>query len=286
MDKRGRNEILTQDIGLLLFLLFVFSSLIILYSGGPEYLSENAIMLLVTVVAVILMTFSMDLWAIVVIGTQLIFYTAYKIFMLYQYGTVINPYSYGWLLLPAAITGAIRLFIYGRNRLERENNILRQQVEELVMIDPLTGLYNIRSFYYDIDKQIRYTRRNKLPLTLMIIQLRYAEELTKILSKQNFGKVKQRLAEIVGDAIRVEDNQYSIDNEGSLAIILTCDEKGGELVRNRIRSMVSDKNAFDRITDSSIKVEIKLAFAQYSEEMGNDAVLFKKTVEKELQYDV
>lgn len=281
-----RYEILIQDVGLLLFLISLIGSMGVLYAGGSGLLIENSVMLFVTVITIILVTFSMDFAAFVVVGSQIICYSAYKLFILYEKGTAINIYSFAWLILPLVIVGTMKLFISGRNRLELENSMLRQQVEELVLIDPLTGLYNLRSFYYDIDRQIRYTRRNQLPLTLMIIKLRYGQELRKILTKKNFDKLKQRLAEIIGDAIRVEDNQYSIDNDGSLAIILTCDESGGELVRNRIRSMVGEKGAFDGITDTSIKVEVQIAFIQYKEEIGNDTAFFKQSVEKELQYDV
>ncbi len=281
-----RYEILIQDVGLLLFLISLIGGTGVLYAGGSGLLIENSVMLFVTVIAIILVTFSMDFAAFVVAGSQIICYSAYKLFILYEKGTAINIYSFAWLILPIVVVGTMKLFISGRNRLELENSMLRQQVEELVMIDPLTGLYNLRSFYYDIDRQIRYTRRNQLPLTLMIIKLRYGQELRKILTKKNFDKLKQRLAEIIGDAIRVEDNQYSIDNDGSLAIILTCDESGGELVRNRIRSMVGEKGAFDGITDTSIKVEVQIAFMQYREEIGNDTAFFKQSVEKELQYDV
>jgi len=286
VNNKKRYEILLQDIGILAFLLFVFCSSIVIYIGGNEMLLENLTMLFFTVVSIILVTFSIEMAAFVVVGSQLICYTAYKLFNLYENGAVINTASYAWLILPMALVGSMKLFSLGRNRLELENDVLKKQVEELVMIDPLTGLYNLRSFYYDIDRQIRYTRRNKLPLTLMIIQLRYAQELNKILSKKNYDGLKQRLAEIVGEAIRVEDNQYSIDQEAGLAVILTCDEKGGELVANRIRAMIGEKSAFDKITDTSIKVDVRVAFVQYNDEMGNDAVHFKKCVEKELQYDV
>lgn len=281
-----RYDILVQDIGLLSFLITMVAGLIILYAGRSALLVENSVMLFITIVAIIIVTFSLDFSAFIMVAAQIICFTAYKLFALYQYGTVISSYSFAWLVLPIAAVGSMRLFIAGRNRLELENSILRQQVEELVMIDPLTGLYNLRSFYYDIDRQIRYTRRNKLPLTLMIIRLRYAEELKKILSKRNFDKLKQRFAEIIGDAIRLEDNQYSIDNEGGLAIILTCDEAGGQLVKNRIKFMVGEKDAFDGITDSSIKVEVQIAYVQYRDEMENDAAYYKQSVERELQYDV
>lgn len=286
MKSGKRYETLIQDLGLLLFLISVFFSALILYIGGFDLIAENMVMIFFIILATVLVTFSFEMAAFVVAGTQITGYTAYKLFSLYNYGAVISLSAYAWLILPIAVAGSMKIFCSGRNKLEQENNLLKQQIEEQVMIDPLTGLYNLRSFYYDIDRQIRYTRRNKLPLTLMIVQLKYSLELKKILSRTNYDKLLQRFAEIVGDAIRVEDSQYSIDKEGSLAILLTCDEKGGELVKNRIRSMLNEKGAFDRITDTSIKVDVKIAYVQYSEEMGNDAIYFKNCVEKELQYDV
>jgi diguanylate cyclase (GGDEF)-like protein len=283
---RRKYEILLQDIGLLIFLLSVFCSAIVVYAGGSELLLENLVMVFFTAAAIILITFSVDMTAFVVIGSQLICFTSYKLFNLFENGTVIEASSYAWLVLPIISIGSIKLFCIGRNRLELENNVLRQQVEQLVMIDPLTGLYNLRSFYYDIERQIRYTRRNNLPLTLMLIKLRYAQELNKILSKNNYDKLKQRLAEIAADALRIEDNQYSIDKDGSLAVILTCDEKGGELVRNRIRAMVNENGSFDNIASESIKVDVQIAYMQYNQEIGDDAAYFKSCVEKELQYDV
>ncbi|MHB8061973.1 MAG: GGDEF domain-containing protein [Ruminiclostridium sp.] len=286
MHFKRQYEILLGDLGLLVFLVSVFVGAIVIYIGGSALLVENVILLFFTAVAVMLVTFSVDIAAFVIVCSQLICLTAYKLFNLYEKGAVINATAYAWLFLPIVLVGSMKLFCFGRNRLELENSVLKKQVEELVMIDPLTGLYNLRSFYYDMERQIRYTRRNQLPLTLMIIKLRYAQELNKILSKKNYDTLKQRLAEIIADAIRTEDNQYSIDEDGSIAVILTCDDKGGVLVCNRIRSMIAEKGAFDKITASSIKVEVQIAFMQYREEIENDAVYFKKCVEKELQYDV
>jgi hypothetical protein len=121
----------------------------------------------------------------------------------------------------------------------------------------------------------------------MIIVLKYEAELVSILSRRNYESVLQRLAQIVVDTVRLEDKAYSIDNKGSLAVILTCDKAGGEIAMRRIRSRISEKNAFEGITDAAIKVEVKIAFMEYNkEQFGNDMIQFKQRVENELQYDV
>jgi len=286
MHEKSRYGILTQDVGLLAFLISIFASVAVACTGSSELLAENAGMLFLTVTAIVLVTFSKDMAAFVLICSQLIGYTAYKIFLLYASGVLIQAISYLWLFLPFAAAGSMKLFCYGRQRLELENIMLKSQVEELVMVDVLTGLYNLRSFYYDIGRQISYAKRNELPLTLMIIKLRYGQELQNVLSKNQYDMVKQRLVQIVTDAVRVEDRLYSIDKEGGLAAVLTCNETGAALVSGRIHSRVGEKGAFDHIADASIKIDVKIGYVQYLESMGDDMTNYKKSVEKELQYDV
>lgn len=286
MHYKSKDGILPQDIGLLLFLICVFAAAALVYAGGTDMLIENFTMSFLLVVAVILITFSRNIPALVVAGSQLIGFTAYKLFRLYAVGAVIQPISYLWLILPLAAVGSMRMFCAGRQRLEEENDLLRGQVDSLVMVDPLTGLYNLRSFYYDISRQLSYTERNHLPLTLMIVQLRYAMELQNILPRDEFNQLKQRLSRIVQDAIRLEDRLYSIDSEGGLAILLTCSEEDAAFVRDRLRARIAEKGAFDGIADTSIKVDVRIGYVQYSKEMGKDMIAYKKRVESELQYDV
>ena len=286
MHKKSNHGILFQDIGLLAFLIVVFVTMAVVWAGGSDLLPENCVLMFFTVVAIMLITFSADIAAFVITGSLIICYTAYKIFSLYTNGTEISMLAYAWLLLPLAAIGSMKLFCIGRVRLETENSVLREQVEELVMVDPLTGLYNLRSFYHDIPMQVSYTKRNKMPLTLMIIHLRYAQELRRVLPGNHYDEVKQRLSQIVQDSIRSEDRVYSIDNDGGLATILTCDDVGSVHVRNRIRAKSSEKGAFDKIVDTSIKVDVQIAFLQYHQEMGTDMIHFKSLVENELQYDV
>lgn len=286
MHGKSFREKLLEDLGLLAFLASVFSILAVAYLGGPKLLPENLAMLFVTVVAIVLVSFSAGVAAFVVVGSQLICYCAFKIFRFYSAGEGINAVSYLWLLLPIAAALSMRLFIAGRDRLELQNKMLSEQVEKLVMIDPLTELYNLRSFYHDLPRQISYIRRNELPLTLMIVRLRYAEELKRLFAGWRFDMIKQRLAQTVEDAIRSEDRLYSVDTDGGLAVMLTCDQSGGAVVKNRIHARAAAPGAFDNIADVPIKVDLQVAFVQYDGSMDDDIVAFKSRVENELQYDV
>lgn len=278
---------LFQDIGLVLLLACLFTGAITVSYTPRAMLFEAVIMLLGTFTALLFAGFKMFGISCVLAGLEVTIYTAYRLYLFLSYDTEIPLLSFVWIFLPIVTVAVMYLFVSGNHRLELENDILREQVEELVMVNPLTKLYNLRSLYYDLNVQKSYAERNKMPLSLMVIVLKYEAELASILSRQNYERVIQRLAQIVVDTVRVEDKTYSIDDKGSLAIIMTCDKTGSDIAIRRLKSRISEKDAFSGITDAAIKIDVKIASMEYDkEEYGDNMMLFKQRVENELQYDV
>lgn len=287
MTKHKSYGYLFQDLGLVLLLACLFTgALTVSYTPKP-LLFEAVLMLLFIFGALLLTGFKLIGLSIVLSGLEVLIYTAYRLYLFLAYDTEIPLISFVWIFLPILSVAAMYLFVSGNRKLELENDILREQVEELVMVNPLTKLYNLRSLYHDLYIQVSYAERNKLPLSLMVIVLKYESELKSILSRQNYERVIQRLAQIVSDTVRVEDKTYSTDHKGSLAIIMTCDKEGSEIAMGRLRSRISERDAFSDIADHAIKIEVKMASMEYSkEEFGDDMMQFKQRVENELQYDV
>lgn len=278
---------LFQDIGLVLLLASLFTGAITVSYTPKALLFEAVIMLLATFAALLFAGFKLFYLSIILAGLEVTIYTAYRLYLFLSYDTEIPAQSFVWIFLPIVSVAVMYLFVSGNRRLELENDILREQVEELVMVNPLTKLYNLRSLYYDLFIQVSYAERNKLPLSLMVIVLKYEAELASILSRQNYEKMIQRLAQIVSDTVRVEDKTYSTDNKGSLAIIMTCDKEGSNIAINRLRSRISEPDAFLGIAENAIKIEVKIASMEYNkEEFGDNMMSFKQRVENELQYDV
>lgn len=287
MVKKRATGYLLQDIGLVLLLLCLGAMALTVGNAQEGQLLEFFVMLMASFLAILLAGFKMNSLAVVAAGFSILGYTAYKLYFSYAYSEEILPLCYVWLALPLLAVGAMLLFIYGNRQTELENDVLKEQVEELVMINSLTGLYNLRSLYNDLKKQVAYAERNNMTICLMIVKLRYEQELRNVLSRSHYEAMLQKVASIVVDAVRVEDRTYSIDNRGTVGIILTCDLQGSEFARGRIKSRLEDGGAFHGITDSTIQVEVRIACLQYEKEVyGNDMITFKQKVESELQYDV
>lgn len=287
MTNKKSYGYLSQDIGLVLLLACLFAGAITVSFSSDAMFFEAVILLVGTFAALLFAGFKLFSLSCVLAGLEVTVYTAYRLYLFFSYDTEIPLLCFVWIFLPMVSVAAMYLFISGNHRLELENDILREQVEELVMIHPLTKLYNLRSLYNDLNVQAAYAERNEMSLSLMIIVLKYEAELASILSRHNYESVIQKLAQIVVDTVRLEDKAYSIDNKGSLAIILTCDKTGSEIVMRRLRNRISEKDAFAGITDAAVKVEVKMACLEYDKEQyGSNMILFKQRVENELQYDV
>ena len=278
---------LLQDIGLVILLVCLFAGSMTVSYMDKSMMFEAVLMLLGTFLVILLAGFKLSGLSITMAGIQVTLYTAYRLYLFLSYNTEISVYCFVWILLPIISSASMYMFVYGNHRLEIENDVLKKQVEELVVVNPLTKLYNLRSLYNDLNVQVSYSERNKVPLSLMIIVLKYEAELRSILSRHNYELIIQRLAQLVVDTVRVEDKTYSIDNKGSLAVILTCDKVGSEIAMRRIKSRLSQRDAFAGIADAAIKIEVRIASLEYNKDTFNDnMILFKQKVENELQYDV
>lgn len=286
MEKKETTGKALQDIGITILLVALLLCAVLLAATTEQYF-EGLLMLAGIFLAVLFAAFRLTAVAIVIAGLQTVAFVAYKIYSYVTGVTEVYPISFCWVALTLmAVAGAI-MYVSGLKQMRLENQVLKQQVEELIMIDPLTGFYNLRSMFMDIQTQISYAERNGKAISLMIIKLRYLKELKSVLKKAQYDEVRVRLAKIVVDTVRLEDRVYVIDEEGSLGVLLTCDRNGAKLVEGRLRKKLDDPAAFDGIAQTSIRVEVKIGSLQYKkEEFERDAILFKERVEEEVEYDL
>ena len=275
-----------EDIGISVLLIALFSATIVDSLGGEFLFTENLVMTIVTFVAVLLAAIRVTNIPAIIAGIATVSYIAYKLYQMFAQGGTIEGLSYLWIAIPGLAVLGMALFSKGIQRLQRDNNVLSKQVEDLIMIDPLTGFYNLRSMYMDIQTQISYAERNNTYISLMIIRPRYRKELKDVLNKEQYEKVIVTFSKIVYETVRLEDRVYSLDSDGTVGVLLTCDRQGAKLVEKRIRTKIDNTNAFDNIAKKPIRMEIQLGFLEYKKDYNRDAIKFKSLVEEEVAYDI
>ncbi len=284
MKNINTRAALVKDIAMFLFLLSIFALMIIMTMAPKDAQFIYFALVLACFAAALIGFLGRPQMCTILMGVVASTWVGYKLYGVYAYGTPLILTDYLLVPIPLIIAGSVQLFEYGVTKMESENVMLRQQVQELVLVDELTGLYNLRAMYRDMNVMIHFCRRNKLPISLMIVELRYEQELRGMLSARRYDMLRQRLAEIIQDTVRAEDKTYSIDEKGSFAILLTTDLPGMVPVRARILSMVGKEDAFKDVLDKDLSVALRIAGKQYTD--GMDLMEFKRTVESELVYDV
>jgi len=141
-----------------------------------------------------------------------------------------------------------------------ERKAFEAQIHELAYFDPVTRLANRQLFVDRLTQAIALSRRDGLPLTLLLIGFpdlrRYAflEEGAKNLSKE----AAKRLL----DSIRAEDSVGRI-SDGEFALLLHADARGAERVATQILARFADPFPFG---DKEVIVECDIGIACYPDD--------------------
>jgi GGDEF domain-containing protein len=245
-------------------------------------------MVVVTFTVAILAAFRVVNAAMILAAIQTVIFIGLKIASVAS-GDFEEKISLGWIVVPGLIVLGYTFVNWAKKEADLSQEIMNDQINELIMTDPVTGLYNLRSMYMDIQTQISYAERNGKDICLMILKPKYIDELKAALKPKEFKEVVERLSKTVCDTVRLEDRVYSIDSEGGFGIILTCDLEGAGLVEERLAEKLTDSGMFSGIvTGNDIRVDMQLGCVQYYEDLRRDAIRFRELTEqamKDLKYD-
>lgn len=283
---KGDGRIISY-LGIGLMLLAFILAIVVTNVTGSDCFTENIIMTIAMAVAVVITVAGYLTMAVIVSAVATVVFAGLKIYSIIMLHQEFPPISFLWVILPAMCVVGIALYVKRYTPLTLENALLKKQIAELVMIDPVTGLYNMRSMFMDIQTQISYSERNNSPISLMIIRLRYPAEMRKVLKSSQYEKVIKQLSLLLVDTVRLEDRVYSLDENGGFGIILTCDREGTRIVEGRLRNKLNDPKWFEDVSDKKIRTEVKIGYLQYDKAKYNrNANEFKDDVEEEVNYDM
>lgn len=286
MSNRKRDVSLSRDLSILLLLLWAFAQAVLLALSAKENVTKYLVILFCADAAVLVSYLGRRNSGLALGGTITCVWVAWKLYAFYMRGE--SFYVMDYVMIPMPLLGVLAATLYEASvrGINTENELLRRQVEEQVLIDETTGLYNLRALYRDLQIMVHYCARNDLPLTLFITQMRYESELRRMLSAAKYSELLRRLAELVQGNVRAEDRVYCIDEHGTIAVLLTTTEEGSTIAKARIYGMLETAD-MSGILERGTRLEMRSAAKQYDKEAyGADMIRFKKAVEGELMYDV
>lgn len=197
----------------------------------------------------------------------------------------INYISYIWMLSMPIIcmtSGRLSNVILA---LQKDNKVLKDKYKNLVTVDEVTGLGNIKHFYYTLEKEMSKSNRHKNKLTLMMIKIPYYKEIRKIIGEEKTYNLVKSVSNIIIDSTRSEDERYYLESDMIGIIMPYTDFDGANTVKERIKKNISELNLELNQGKSYIDIDTKIAIVEYKESI-NGSIEFKNLCEEELQYDV
>lgn len=284
MKNETQSALVARDAAIILLLIWAFMQALLMIWAPADTQTTYLLLLFLMDIAVLCGFMDRVNTGTALAATITCGWVAYKLYSFYAVGETVYLTDYFVTVLPLLGSGAAALFSRSMRHVNAENKLLRRQVDEQVLVDDVTELYNLRAMYRDAQMMTGYCVRNHLPISLMIIQMRYESELRGMLSHSRYIQLRKRLAELVMDSVRVEDKVYCIDEHGT--ILLTSNEANSAYVRSRIIAAVTKEDAFDGILERGTHMDLRFACKEYDEHFGKDMMAFKKAVESELAYDV
>jgi len=283
-DSRTSRIFLLQDLGILVFMAAVLSGALITALTEKALIYQHTALLLGIMLSALLLGLRARMGGLLVSGAVILLFALYKLYMRYAYGTPIEWTAYLWPVVIVAALAGMMAFISYFSQIEGINGLLNVRLDQLTVMDPLTGLENNRSMISSLARYMALSERKGTEMGLMMIRLRYAEELKKVLTADQFNQLRHNLAQVVQNVIRMEDRVFSIDDNGSLGIIYFS--TGASFLKGRIIAAIEKKDMLPDLNSQVLTVDLSVVYRQYEKEMGKDAVRFVSEVEKEFAYEV
>jgi two-component system cell cycle response regulator len=104
------------------------------------------------------------------------------------------------------------------------------------LTDPLTNLYNQNYFFHFLEKELQRVKRNKIPLSMMMINVDDYKEICEK-ERQSVGDIILKdIGRILTNSIREVDIAVRYDGEVFAVILPYTDETGASIVSERLRN--------------------------------------------------
>lgn len=146
--------------------------------------------------------------------------------------------------------------------LEDANQLLQQrtrELERLVLIDPLTGLFNRRAMDSLAQAELKRHSRYRNPLALGLVDVDFFKQVNTAYDLTGGDQVLINLGRILTSSLREVDSVGRVGGEEFLIIARETDEVGANSLAERVRSTV-EQTAID-YKGQQIHITVSLGFA-------------------------
>lgn len=140
---------------------------------------------------------------------------------------------------------------------------LKEQLQQLSITDSLTGLFNRRHFFALAEKEVARTRRHKLAMALMIIDIDHFKRVNDQYGHPVGDCVLREVGQIMQSMVRLEDTLARVGGEEFAILLPSTQATDAHALAERLREQIAAATqAACMGTALSVTVSIGLAHLQ------------------------
>lgn len=162
--------------------------------------------------------------------------------------------------------------IVEQKRADEQILALNAQLERLAMQDDLTGLMNRRAFFIQGAKEISRTKRHKIPLSLLMLDVDSFKEVNDKYGHETGDRVLQHVSKKLVEKVREIDSVARMGGEEFSLLLPNTEKKDAAILAERIRSAVEQESC--QIQKQIIHVTVSIGVSSFCEEASTlEAIL-------------
>jgi diguanylate cyclase (GGDEF)-like protein len=171
------------------------------------------------------------------------------------------------LILESFMNGAV-LFTVAYFRIGR-NKVL-SEMQKLIIIDSLTGLYNRRYFDLYLEKTIPYSQKGNTPLLLIMLDIDYFKKVNDNHGHQGGDEALKQISEIIKNNVKQSDAYVRFGGEEFAIVLPNTDVTEGIRLAENIRKAV-EQSSFT-YKNKQISITISIGLSKYDGETAQEFI--------------
>jgi GGDEF domain-containing protein len=283
--RRFQSGTVSDGAFLLLFIACFIS--IVFTAADPNLYIQNIIFLNLAFLIAVITYFTTVTTGLIL---NILFVFGYGTFTLYRTvveGGLVGTQNYFWLIMTPIFTIATWLFTLANKQLQAENEELKKANASLATMDESTSLKNTLSFQSDATVFMALSVRYNMPLTLLVLSVKYWDEIRRMISEEKLMEAVHDLSQISQTSIRTNDSLYLLNRDNpTWGMLLFTDREGANFVIDRLKSRVDVLNETEYAQKYKVELVLKIGAIEYDKDAIPTPIAFIAQAKKQLEYDV
>ena len=164
-----------------------------------------------------------------------------------------------------------------------DNALLHMKMQELTVIDELTGLYNFRYFGNKLSDEIRRADRYHQPLSILMVDVDHFKQINDTQGHQTGNIILQEIVSLIKRSVRDVDIVARYGGEEFVVLLPQTEMKNATIIAERMRRTIEKSYFTNSQGQRDIRATVSIGVAIYPDENISSEQLMEK-VDKAMYY--